>query len=117
MSFNSLITPAQRLRLLQNGLAALIEGGQDPHPVVKLVCPALNATWLLSEIDPEQPGIAYGLRFAGRGLPELGYVDLRHLARLAGRAETRIERDLAFKADKPISVYAERSRAAGRIVA
>ena len=117
MSFRSLITPAQRLRLLQNGLAALIEGGQDPHPVVKLVCPALNATWLLSEIDPEQPEIAFGLRFAGRGSPELGYVDLRRLAPLAGRVETRIESDLAFKADKPISVYAERSRAAGRIVA
>ncbi len=76
----------------------------------------LNVTWLLSEIDPEQPEIAYGLRFAGRGTPELGYVDLRHLARLAGRADTRIERDADFKADKPISVYAERSRAAGRIV-
>ena len=33
----------------------------DPPPVVKLFTPDAGATWLLSEIDPADPTIAFGL--------------------------------------------------------
>lgn len=41
-----------------------IEAGEDIidfEPVVKLFTPDGGATWLLSETDPEDPDIAFGL--------------------------------------------------------
>ena len=59
------ITDEQFQLLLANGRMALAyqENGQefDPLPVVKLFTPDAGATWLLTEIDPEAPDIAFGL--------------------------------------------------------
>ena len=41
-------------------------------PVVKLFTPDVNATWLLTELDPEDPDISFGLCDLGVGCPELG---------------------------------------------
>ncbi len=33
----------------------------DPQPLVKLFTPDAGATWLLTEIDPDAPSMAFGL--------------------------------------------------------
>ncbi|MDA7430646.1 DUF2958 domain-containing protein [Primorskyibacter aestuariivivens] len=109
-------------QLAANGRAnqTRIEAGEDTidhHPVAKLFTPDGGATWLLSETDPEDPDIAFGLCDLGLGYPELGSVRLSVLKAHLGRLGLPIERDLHFKASAPLSTYAERAREAGGIIA
>ncbi len=113
----ALITDDQRTALLANGQRSLEEEGFDPPPVVKLFTPDAGATWLLTEIDPDEMDHAFGLCDLGHGDPELGWVSLAELASVRGRMGLPIERDLHFVADKRISGYAREARLAGRIVA
>lgn len=106
-----LFTLEQQRRLLANGAAtaAALEAGQDApdhKPVVKLFTPDANCTWLLSEIDPEEPDIAFGLCDLGMQCAELGSVSLAELSALRGRLGLPVERDLGFAADYPLIVYA-----------
>lgn len=87
-----LITPEQRILLLANGRTARDNPHFDPWPVLKWFNPCGTATWLITELDPDDEDLAYGLCDLG------------------------IERDLHWRADKPISAYARLARAAGRIV-
>lgn len=112
----SLITDDQRTVLLANGRLSLDDEGFDPPPVVKLFTPDAGATWLLTEIDPDDPDHAFGLCDLGLGCPELGWVSLAELATVRGRLRLPIERDLHFRAEKRLSVYAHEARLAGRIV-
>ena len=114
---SNLITDAQRAQLLANGRQSLADEGFDPSPAVKLFTPDAGATWLLTEIDPDDEDHAFGLCDLGLGFPELGYVSLAELATLHGRLGLPVERDLHFKADKAISAYAREARMSGRIVA
>jgi len=50
-----LFTQEQRAKLLANGRATLADPSFDPWPVVKLFAPDGAATWLVTEIDPEEP--------------------------------------------------------------
>ncbi len=106
-----LLTEEQKAQLLANGResAERSAAGQDfdPYPVVKLFTPDAGATWLLTEIDPDEPDIAFGLCDLGLGFPELGTVRLSELAELRGRLGLPVERDLHFTATKPLSAYAE----------
>ena len=111
-----LINDEQRAQLLANGRQSLDDDGFDPVPVVKLFTPDAGATWLLTEIDPDDHSRAFGLCDLGQGFPELGYVSLDELATVRGRLGLCVERDLHFKAAKPISAYAREARLAGRIV-
>ena len=99
----NLLTKAQFEQLLANGR----NRDQDHPPVVKLLTPDANCTWLLSEIDPEEPDIAFGLCDLGLGCPELGTVSLTELRSLRGKLGLPVERDLSFTAEHPMSVYAE----------
>lgn len=112
-----LITDEQRAQLLANGRQSLEGKDFDPPPVVKLFTPHAGATWLLTELDPEDPDRAFGLCDLGLGFPELGFVSLQELAALSGRWDLRIEQDLHFSGGRPISAYAREARLAGRIVA
>ncbi len=47
--------------MLANGRRSAAGEVCDSPPVVKLFTPDANATWLLSEIDPDCPDIAFGL--------------------------------------------------------
>lgn len=111
-----LITDEQRAQLLANGRQSIEQADFDPLPVVKLFTPNAGATWLLTEIDPDDQDRAFGLCDLGQGFPELGYVSLQELVSFRGRWGMPIERDLYFRVDKPISVYAREARRAGRIV-
>ncbi len=107
-----LLTKEQRERLLRNGAR---RGDHPPH--VKWFYPAGAGTWLVSELDPEDPDIAHCLADLGMGCPEVGSVRVSELESFRGRFGLGIERDLYFNAKgRPLSVYAEAARAAGRIV-
>jgi len=67
---NSLLTVADHVQLLVNALA----DSNDHHPVIKLFTPDGAATWLISEVDPDDPDRLFGL-----GYPELGYVSLKEI--------------------------------------
>ncbi|MBT9508379.1 DUF2958 domain-containing protein [Rhodoferax sp.] len=113
----NLISDELRAQLLANGRQSLVDEGFDPPPIVKLFTPDAGATWLLTEIDPDDDDHSFGLCDLGLGFPELGYVSLAELATVGGRLGLPVERDLHFKSDKPISAYAREARMSGRIVA
>ena len=114
-----LLTKAQFAQLVQNGRRqAAVKGtpGEiDFKPVVKLFNPCGAATWLLTEIEPDEPDIAWGLCDLGMGYPEFGTVSLSELAALQNRLGLGIERDLYFEADKPISAYCDEASRLKRI--
>lgn len=116
-----LLTSQIRRTLLANGLLQKPLRGTaqeiDFRPAVKLFNPCGAATWLLTELDPEDNDIAFGLCDLGMGCPELGSVSIRELEGVRGRLGLGIERDLHFKADKTLRQYARAAHAAGRIVA
>lgn len=117
-----MILDTQRQKLLAQGRAtaqALAEGRDPPDhkPLVKIFTPDAGCTWLLSEIDPEEPDIAFGLCDIGMGCAELGSVSLSELAALRGHLGLPVERDLHFTAKKTLIAYAREAWAVGRIVA
>jgi hypothetical protein len=113
-----LFTEEQERRLLAQGRTnAGREKSEDFKPIVKLFCPWSGATWLLSELDPDDTDIAFGLCDLGMGFPELGNVRLPELAAVRGPGGLRIERDLYFRANKTISAYADEASREQRIIA
>jgi len=115
-----LITTEQHTQLLANGKAALeaarADREIDPIPVVKLFTSSGYARYLLTEIDPTDSDRAYGLCDLGIGLPDLGFVSLRQLEVAPDQFGLRVERDLNFVADKPLSAYAKVAYTRGLIV-
>lgn len=119
------LTQSIRERLLQNGRIrqrfdeARFENDGVPEPdflpVVKLFTPDAGCTWLLSELDPDDPDIAFGLCDLGMGFPELGSVSIAELESVRGKLGLPIERDLHFMPTKTISAYADEARERGCI--
>lgn len=112
-----LITAEQRETLIENARQSKLDGSFDPKPVVKLFTPDANATWLLSELDPGDPDLAFGLCDLGAGYPELGDVRISEIAKIRGALGLPVERDLYFEAKKTLGQYADEAREAGVIVA
>jgi hypothetical protein len=117
-----LLTADIRKRLLSNGrLHRQCDEAGEPEPdlvpVVKLFTPDAGCTWLLTEIDPDDPDIAFGLCDLGLGHPELGSVGLSELEAVRGQLNLPVERDLYFTATKTLSAYADEARAHGAITA
>ncbi|MBA4853424.1 DUF2958 domain-containing protein [Emticicia sp. BO119] len=103
-----LLTEKQLQELTKNGLPK--NRSKDHFPVAKLFTPDAGATWLLTELDNEDPTIAFGLYDLGLGFPELGYVSLEELKEARGPLGLPIEQDKYFEAEFPLSVYAEAAR-------
>src|SRR5690606_40969362 len=106
-----LLTTSIRDRLLRNGTIrqTLAEGERaeaDFIPVVELFTPDAGCTWLLTELDPDKPDIAFGLCDLGMGCPELGSVRISELESVRGRLGLPVERDLHFAPCHTLSVYA-----------
>ena len=108
---------SQRRQLIANHEAADEMDGDVAirlEPVVKLfVCVGGNATWLLTELDPET-NIAFGLCDLGLGFPELGYVSITELEETLG---WRLERDRHWRPSKTLTEYADDARSKGMVVA
>jgi hypothetical protein len=74
---SKLLTDEIRERLLRNGrlMRDCVDRGEvqpDFLPVVKLFTPDGGCTWLLTELDTDEPDIAFGLCDLGMGCPETG---------------------------------------------
>ena len=113
----TLLTAALRRQLLLNGHKSRSQSGFDPVPVVKLFTPDASATWLLTELNPDNPDLAFGLCDLGLGSPELGYVSLSEIASIRGRLGLPVERDRWFRTSEPLSVHLQCARQSGRIAA
>lgn len=109
----SLFTRNQYDQLIANGSSRNIT--KDPPPVVKLWLQGMDCVWLLTELDPGNPLLAFGLCDLGMGFPELGYVDLSEIASLKLPLGVTIEQDEDFTGLYPISVYASAARTQQRI--
>jgi hypothetical protein len=93
-----LLTADIRKKLLRNGHPRLQrqQAGEDEpdfSPVVKLFTPDAGCT----ELDPDNPDIAFGLCDLGLGCPELGSVSLSELQSVRGRLNLPVERELYFR--------------------
>lgn len=108
----NLIPSELRARLLENGARTASDESLDPQPVVRLHTTDARASWLLTELDPDDPDLAYGLCDLGLGAPKLDYVRLSRLVELAGDA---VVCDTAFVARQSLSDYLHDARAAGAI--
>lgn len=75
----TLIPEFLRSQLLANGERQSAGDSRDRRPVVKLFTPDASATWLLTELDPADPDLTFGLCDLGLGCPELGHVRLSEL--------------------------------------
>ena len=115
-----LLTKAQRTKLLANGAAnrerrAACQDDIDFLPIVKLFTPDAGATWLLSELDPDDNDTAFGLCDLGAGAPELGFVSLSEIAEVRGKLGLPVERDRHFTATDTVGAYACEAERLGAI--
>jgi hypothetical protein len=105
-----LLTDHLREQLLANAS----DPGKDHVPILKLFNPCGPATWLATELDGDGETL-FGLADLGMGCPEMGLFSLAELAALRLPFGLRIERDLFFRTDQPLSVWADSARCAGSI--
>ena len=118
-----LLTQDQEIQMRANGAANYVRRNrgkpcEDFFPVVKLFCPWGEAVWLLTELDPEDSDIAFGLCDLGMGFPELGIVRISEIESIRGPVPwLSIEADPKFKPDKTLQAYAHEARRAGCIQA
>jgi hypothetical protein len=99
-----LLEKTHQEQLIANGLASL-PNPQDHHPVVCLMASSGSATWLLSELLPEDHEIAFGLIDQGDGRILSGFLDLKQLEGLRDPYGLGVERNKMFKATAPLSKY------------
>lgn len=116
-----LLTKDQHEALLANGRRRAEAGSTgadlDFKPVVKLFNAYGAGTWLLTELDPEEPDIAWGLADIGMDCAEYGTISLSELASLRHPVGFPIiERDRHWEPSGPISQYIKLSVPAGRII-
>lgn len=119
MEWLSVFTPQAAQQLAENHKEQLPLKGtrreRDYLPVCKLFLPWASATWLLTEMDDD--GLAFGLSDLGFGTPELGYVSMDEIYAVKGPGGLRVEQDLHWTAQYPLSHYAAEARSAGYIKA
>lgn len=109
---SELITPEQRRQLRKNG--APDKHDLDHYPVVKLHIPVYRCILLLTELDPKQPLMGYGLLDNGRERPDVTDIDIRDIQEHAETLMWPLTADTSFEAQYPISVYAQAAWKKGR---
>lgn len=97
--------------------AAVMAGAVEPDfvPVAKFFSPVGAATWLATELC-EDGDTLFGLADLGFGCPELGSFSLSELASVRLPFGLRIERDLGFTSEVPLSGWSVAARRAGSII-
>jgi len=109
----NLLTPNLIRQLAANAVRA--GTGHDPAPVLKLFNPLGPATWLATELASDDDTLV-GLADLGFGCPELGYFSLAEIASVRLPFGLRIERDLDFATEVPLSRWSEVARSTGSIL-
>lgn len=110
-----LMTKEIKTKLLHNN--APQNRDLDHKPVVKFFSPFNGSKWLITEMDSADDDSLFGLCDLGLGFPELGYVSLQELKDLKFKGFPAVERDLHFKAIKPLSHFTKIASQHKRIVA
>lgn len=112
-----LLTPELRAALRANHVAQQADAGgaHDPAPVVKFFNPLGAATWIATELYDDDNTL-FGVADLGFGCPEMGVFSLSEIARVRLPFGLRIERDLTFESDQPLSVWADTARRLGSII-
>lgn len=115
-----LLPPQLRFALRANDIsrrAALQDGKAepDPVPVVKFFLSKGAATWLATELDADGDTL-FGLADLGFGCPELGSFSLHEIASVRLPFGLRIERDLHFESQHPLSLWADMARKSGSVL-
>ena len=101
----SLIPENLRPQLLANGN----HPGHDHVPLVALFVADGPGAWLISEIQPYDHDVVFGLIDYGFAVPQIGAFTLTELDRLI-RLGVKVARDPLFVGRHPLSVYAEAAR-------
>jgi hypothetical protein len=106
-----LLTETLKAALLANGRIngeRMADDGNtiDFKHVVRLFTPDAGCTWLLTELDPLDPNIAFGLCDLGMGSPELGSVRISEIESLRGALGLPVESDHHFEPEYTLMVYA-----------
>ncbi|OSZ82083.1 hypothetical protein CAP35_02090 [Chitinophagaceae bacterium IBVUCB1] len=110
----TLFTEQQYQKLLENGKPE--NRDKDHPPIIHLHLPYTKCEWLISELDPENPNIAFGLCDLGMGFPELGSVDLEELQSIkVGPFGFSVLSNPFFVGTYPMSIYAEAAKLEGQI--
>ncbi|PSL23485.1 DUF2958 domain-containing protein [Dyadobacter jiangsuensis] len=112
-----LLTPAEQALLEENGMRTDQGNEIDPPPVVKLFAVNGVATWLLTELSPFYPGMAFGLADLNDGKPELDNVFMPELETVQFDDDGGfiVEKDEDFKPEYPLSVFTEAAIMCGKI--
>ncbi len=116
-----LLTKDIREKMIANGRAQDAVGGTeneiDFEPVVKIFNPCGAGTWLLTELESDDPDIAFGLCDLGMGCAELGSVRISDLESVRGPFGLGIERDVHWTPKKTLMGYAKEAWEHGRVIA
>ncbi|GAB3282816.1 hypothetical protein GCM10027347_59320 [Larkinella harenae] len=117
--------------LTPDDIARLTENGQNRTIIHTPVCRLFttlgynhrgkemhNGQWLLTEINPNKPHMAYGLYDDGKGNVYMDDINLDELALLRFLKDRcpLVERDPEFIGQYPITIYEEAALRAGKIV-
>ena len=106
-------TPMENWREMKRHMAEVAAGKTDDDaepdhmPLVKLFMPTATGRWLISQLKPSDPNIAFGLADMGVGYLEIGYIHLPEIVSVKGPLGLGVERDKFFTAEKTLSQYAE----------
>tara|TARA_R110000868_G_scaffold127531_3_gene335323 strand:+ start:1263 stop:1628 length:366 start_codon:yes stop_codon:yes gene_type:complete len=99
-----LLTKSIEKKLIKQQLETDDASRAKHKPYLKLFNPCGDATWLLSEYNPEDE-MFYGLCDLGMGSPELGYVSLYEIMAIKLPFGLGIERDMYFNPDRTLLEY------------
>lgn len=99
--------------LCKNG--TMQEKGKDHIPVVKLFLRNTGCIWLITEIDPENLYLGFGLYDLADGSPKLGNIDLSTVTKMTNNDGLPVERDIYFTGKYPISMYETAAKHLGYI--
>ncbi len=106
MNWKNYIRAQDVVKLMENWNEQLplkgTEQEKDFFPVVRLYDPFSNAQWLVTEADED--GLAFGLAHILEW--ELGYFDLGEIFDMKIVGIRRMQQDLTFNPDRPLSQYA-----------
>lgn len=104
-------------RLIENAVMAKADTSFDPFPPLKIFTPSGPATWLISEMDPTDNDLVFGLADLGIGEPELGGIRLSELVAIEWPFGMTVEIDKYWKPKMTVRQYANEAAGVGRIVA
>ena len=111
----SKLTLSQFAQLATNSLPQ--NTGKNHYPVAKFTLNSygITSTFLLTEIDPIDNDLAYGLYDFGTGKPTFGYISLSEIEMTTHISKNTFASEKDFYATYPISVYSAAANLTGRI--